>query len=75
VSAQPVFSVLQRALARSNLSTAFHRGINEHHRKIAAAIAEGDADRAGEQMRVHLEELHPEYKRVWKTAQRKGRAG
>ncbi|MDX6473704.1 MAG: hypothetical protein QOK22_2520 [Gaiellaceae bacterium] len=66
VSAQPVFSVLQRALARSNLSTAFHRGINEHHRKIADAIAEGDADRAGDQMRLHLEELHPEYEKAWK---------
>jgi GntR family transcriptional repressor for pyruvate dehydrogenase complex len=66
VSAQPVFSVLQRALARSNLSNTFHRGINDHHRKIADAIAAGDADRAGNQMRLHLEELHPEYKKVWK---------
>jgi DNA-binding FadR family transcriptional regulator len=75
VSAQPVFSVLQRALERSNLSNAFHRGINEHHRKIADAIADGDADRAGEQMRVHLEELHPEYKKVWKQARRGKHAG
>jgi DNA-binding FadR family transcriptional regulator len=75
VSAQPVFSVLQRALARSNLSNAFHRGINEHHRKITDAIAAGDADRAGEQMRLHLEELHPEYKKVWKRTQRGSRTG
>jgi DNA-binding FadR family transcriptional regulator len=75
VSAQPIFSVLQRALARSNLSNSFHRGINHHHRKIADAIAAGDPDRAGEQMRVHLEELHPEYKKVWKRTLRGSRSG
>jgi len=75
VSAQPVFSVLQRALARSNLSDAFHRGINAHHRKITDAIAAGDPDRAGEQMRLHLEALHPEYKKVWKRTPPGSRAG
>jgi DNA-binding FadR family transcriptional regulator len=75
VSAQPIFTVLQRALARSNLSSAFHRGVNDHHRKITEAIAAGDADRAGEQMRVHLEELHPEYKKAWKRTPLGRRAG
>ena len=75
VSAQPVFSVLQRALSRSNLSNAFHRGINDHHRKITAAIAAGDPDRAGDQMRIHLEELQPEYDKVWKRTLRTGRLG
>jgi GntR family transcriptional regulator, transcriptional repressor for pyruvate dehydrogenase complex len=75
VSAQPIFSVLQRALARSNLSNAFHRGINDHHRKITEAIAAGDPDRAGEQMRLHLEELHPEYQKVWKRTLRRSHPG
>lgn len=75
VSAQPVFSVLQRALSRSNLSNAFHRGINDHHRKITAGIAAGDPDRAGDQMRIHLEELQPEYEKVWKRTLRTGRLG
>lgn len=71
VSAQPVFSILQRALARASLSTSFHRGINDHHRKIADAIAAGDPDRAAEQMRIHLEELHPEYEKAWKLTRRR----
>ena len=75
VSAQPIFSILQRALARSNLSTAFHRSINEYHRRITVAIGAGDADDAGEQMRRHLEQLHPEYQRVWRRTARTGRIG
>jgi GntR family transcriptional repressor for pyruvate dehydrogenase complex len=68
VSAQPVFSVLQRALQRSNLSTAFHRAIHESHRRITAAIAAGDADGAEREMREHLEHLRPEYERTWRLA-------
>jgi GntR family transcriptional regulator, transcriptional repressor for pyruvate dehydrogenase complex len=66
VAAQPIFSILQRALARSNLSAAFHRSINEFHRRITEAIEQGDAGRAEEQMRLHLEQLHPEYQKVWR---------
>jgi DNA-binding FadR family transcriptional regulator len=50
IAAQPVFEVLQRNLARSKLGARFHRTINEHHRAIAAAIDEGDADAAGGEM-------------------------
>lgn len=68
VSAQPIFSVLQRALQRSNLSTAFHRAIDESHRRITDAIAAGDADTAEREMREHLEHLRPEYERTWRLA-------
>jgi GntR family transcriptional regulator, transcriptional repressor for pyruvate dehydrogenase complex len=68
VAAQPIFSILQRALARSNLSAAFHRSINEFHRRITEAIELGDAGRAEEQMRLHLEQLHPEYQKVWRRS-------
>jgi DNA-binding FadR family transcriptional regulator len=69
ISAQPVFSVLQRALERSNLSAGFHRSIHESHRQIAAAIAAGDPDTAERAMREHLEQLRPEYERTWRLAQ------
>ena len=68
VSAQPIFSVLQRALQRSNLSTAFHREIDESHRRITAAIEAGDPDAAEREMREHLEHLRPEYERTWRLA-------
>ena len=71
ISAQPIFTVLQRALQRSSLSTGFHRAINESHRRIAAAIATGDADAAEREMRDHLEHLRPEYERTWRLAQSK----
>jgi GntR family transcriptional repressor for pyruvate dehydrogenase complex len=68
VSAQPIFSVLQRALQRSHLSTAFHRSIDESHRRITAAIEAGDPDAAEREMRDHLEHLRPEYERTWRLA-------
>jgi GntR family transcriptional regulator, transcriptional repressor for pyruvate dehydrogenase complex len=69
ISAQPVFSVLQRALQRSNLSAAFHREIDQSHRRITTAIAAGDPDEAEREMREHLEHLRPEYERTWRLAQ------
>lgn len=75
VSAQPIFSVLQRALQRSNLSTTFHRSIDESHRRITAAIAAGDADVAEREMREHLEHLRPEYERTWRLARPGGEGG
>jgi DNA-binding FadR family transcriptional regulator len=72
VCAQPVFSVLQRALQRSDLSSAFHREIHESHRRITAAISAGDADAAEREMREHLEHLRPEYERTWRLAQSNG---
>jgi DNA-binding FadR family transcriptional regulator len=68
IATQPVFTVLQTHLARSTLGRGFHASINEHHRAILAAIAAGDADAAGEQMRAHLEYLRPAYERAWRHA-------
>jgi DNA-binding FadR family transcriptional regulator len=71
VSAQPIFSVLQRALQRSSLSNAFHREIHQSHRRIAAAISARDPDTAEREMREHLEHLRPEYERTWQLEQSK----
>jgi GntR family transcriptional regulator, transcriptional repressor for pyruvate dehydrogenase complex len=68
IAAQPVFTVLQTHLARSSLGQSFHRSINEHHRRILAAIEAGDADAAAEEMRTHLEYLRPAYERAWRHA-------
>ncbi len=68
IALQPVFSVLQRNLARSSLGVAFHRTINEDHRRIAEAIEAGDADAAGAEMHSHLEFLRPAYEKAWKKA-------
>ena len=48
MAAQPLFTILQTSLARSSLGSRFHRGINEQHRAIAAAIANRDARRGRE---------------------------
>ncbi|MGH3039040.1 MAG: FadR/GntR family transcriptional regulator, partial [Gaiellaceae bacterium] len=68
IATQPVFTVLQTHLARSTLGRSFHSAINEHHRAILAAIADGDADGAAEQMHSHLEYLRPAYERAWRHA-------
>jgi GntR family transcriptional regulator, transcriptional repressor for pyruvate dehydrogenase complex len=66
IAAQPVFGVLQRNLARSQLGSRFHRAIKEQHRAIAAAIEAGDADAAGGEMHAHLRFLRPYYERAWR---------
>jgi DNA-binding FadR family transcriptional regulator len=66
IAAQPVFSVLQTHLRRSTLGQRFLRQVNADHVSIGAAIAAGDADRAGEEMRRHLEFLRPAYRRAWR---------
>jgi hypothetical protein len=49
IAAQPIFSVLQRNLARSRLGRRFHSAINEHHLAIAGAVQAGNvAGRGGE---------------------------
>jgi len=68
VAAQPVFTVLQTNLARSSLGRRFHRSINDQHRAIAAAIEAGDAGRAEQEMRSHLEFLRPFYEKAWRHA-------
>jgi DNA-binding FadR family transcriptional regulator len=66
IAAQPIFGVLQRNLARSKLGARFHRAINDQHRSIAAAIADGDAEAAGGEMHEHLEFLRPYYEQAWR---------
>jgi len=70
MAAQPLFTILQKNLARSSLGAGFHKGINDQHRAIAAAIQAGDARRAEREMRTHLEFLRPHYERTWRYALR-----
>ena len=66
IAAQPIFSVLQTNLSRSNLGGRFHDQVNADHHAIAQAIAEGDEERAAEEMRRHLHFLRPTYERAWR---------
>lgn len=68
VAAHPVFTVLQTNLARSALGRRFHQSINDQHRAITAAIEAGDAARAEQEMRAHLEFLRPFYEKAWRHA-------
>jgi DNA-binding FadR family transcriptional regulator len=68
IAAQPVFSVLQRKLARAALGGRYHRAINDHHRAIADAIGAGDAEGAAGEMLAHLEYLRPFYEKAWRRA-------
>ena len=74
IAAQPVFSALQTNLARSALGRRFHRAINDHHLKIAAAIGAGDEDLAATEMHGHLEFLVPFYEKAWRDLRRGRRA-
>ena len=66
ISAQPIFSVMQTNLSRSNLGRRFHDQVNHDHRAIAEAIAAGDEEGAAEEMRKHLHFLRPAYERAWR---------
>lgn len=64
ISARPIY-ILQTRLHREVLGGEFHTTINVHHRMIADAIADRDADRARELMREHLAWLRPWHQRIW----------
>lgn len=66
IAAQPLFSALQTALARSLLGRRFHDGIHEQHRRITEAIELGDEHAAGVEMTSHLEYLVPYYEKAWR---------
>ena len=66
IAAQPLFSALQIALARSLLGRRFHKGIHAQHLRIAEAIEASDEDGAASEMTGHLEFLVPYYERAWK---------
>lgn len=68
IAALPLFSILQTNLARSVLGQDFHASINDHHQRIADAVAVGDADLAEQEMRGHLAYLRPAYERAWTHA-------
>ena len=68
IAAQPVFSVLQTNLARDAMSQRFAKRINEDHRAILAAIEDGDAEAAAEQMQRHLAYLSRTYQKMWRQS-------
>ena len=70
VSALPVFNVLQTNLARGDLPDSWFKTISTQHDHVMQAIAAGDADLAGRQMKAHLEFLRPHYKQIWRHAVR-----
>lgn len=70
ISAQPVFTVLQTNLARSNLGQRFHRTINEDHRRIADAVQAKDPDAAAAEMSKHLRWLRGYYEKAWRHSRR-----
>ncbi|MCW3002887.1 MAG: FadR family transcriptional regulator [Conexibacter sp.] len=70
IAAQPIFSVLQTHLKRSELGAKYHRTINSDHRAIVAAIEAGDEDAVEDEMRKHLAYLRPMYERAWRAARR-----
>jgi DNA-binding FadR family transcriptional regulator len=66
IAAQPLFSALQTALARSLLGRRFHNGVHTQHLRIAEAIEEGDEDGAASEMTSHIAFLVPFYETAWK---------
>jgi DNA-binding FadR family transcriptional regulator len=72
IAALPLFSVLQTNLARSALGREFHTSINDHHQRIADAVAAGDPDLAEQEMGDHLAYLRPAYERAWTHARTPG---
>jgi DNA-binding FadR family transcriptional regulator len=70
IAAQPIFTVLQTHLRRSDLSRRAHRAINDDHREIALALQAGLEDAAADAMRRHLRSLRPSYERAWKNPAR-----
>jgi GntR family transcriptional regulator, transcriptional repressor for pyruvate dehydrogenase complex len=69
ISARPVFAVLQRNMRRSELDAAFHKAVNDQHRRIAAAVAAASPRDAERAMVDHLEFLRPYYERAWRQAE------
>jgi GntR family transcriptional repressor for pyruvate dehydrogenase complex len=65
IAADPIFTVLQTRLSRSEVGPGFHEMINRHHRAIHAAVEAGDPGEAERLMREHLDCLRPHYERIW----------
>ncbi len=69
IAAQPIFSVLQTNLSRSELGAGFPAHVNDDHREILEAIEAGDADLAAERMRSHMAYLRQIYVGIWHDPQ------
>jgi DNA-binding GntR family transcriptional regulator len=65
IAMQPLFTALQVNLQRSGLDRGFHLELHRHHRDIADAIDDSDADAAGALMESHLRFLVPFYESAW----------
>lgn len=65
IGAYPVLVILQKYLRRSALPKTFFLEINRQHRRIAAAVRAGEADKAAAEMHDHVEFLRPHYEKVW----------
>lgn len=61
VVATPIFGVLRTEVLEGRVGTAFWRQVDQDHRAILAAIADGDADAASDRMRRHLAGLRRVY--------------
>jgi GntR family transcriptional repressor for pyruvate dehydrogenase complex len=73
LATQPIFVVLQTRLARTRAERGFQESITKDHHAIAAAVADGDSERAALEMTKHLEFLRPHYEQIWQPSGR-GRA-
>lgn len=58
---RPIATVLRRRYLQDRAPLAFWTSVDQDHRAIAAAIAEGDADGAGVAMHAHLTNLRSAY--------------
>jgi GntR family transcriptional repressor for pyruvate dehydrogenase complex len=75
IAAQPIFSVLQSNLSRTNLGRRLEKQVIADHQAIAAAIAAGDEDAAAAEMHSHLSYLRPAYERAWRQRDGRTRGG
>jgi DNA-binding FadR family transcriptional regulator len=70
LSAQPIFTVLQTHLSRSQLAADFPARVCAEHAAILEAIDAGDADLAERRMREHLRDLGRLYATIWSPTPR-----
>jgi DNA-binding FadR family transcriptional regulator len=66
----PVFRVLQTRFLRDEAPQELWRRVDQEHRRIAEAIAAGDADLAASEMSEHLQHLRQTYGRIDRRAGR-----
>jgi GntR family transcriptional regulator, transcriptional repressor for pyruvate dehydrogenase complex len=67
IATQPIYSVLQTNLDRTNVPPSFPRQVNHDHRDILEAIEAGDATLAEQRMHDHLVFLRNAYEQNWRA--------